>query len=194
MSSSLPGDEHAPPGAKTAYRLRGVLVAIPAIASLGVPPHVVAPDLWVGVALIAIGWAVRVWAQIHLGYRLKRRMALVTCGPYRFCRNPIYLANAAIVIGMVIASEAAWPWIPAAVAWCVLVYRRVVAYEEPRLRRTYGDDYRRYYHAVGRWWPARPRRPAYCGHRLTREAIVAEAMVPLLFVPLFVRAVWLGYV
>jgi protein-S-isoprenylcysteine O-methyltransferase Ste14 len=170
------------------------LVAVPAVAALCVPPRVVAPDLWVGVALIAIGWTVRVWAQMHLGYRMKRRMALVTCGPYRFCRNPIYLANSAIVLGMVVASEAPWAWIPATAAWCVLLFRGVVAYEEPRLRRTYGDEYRRYCRAVGRWWPARPRLPAQCGHRLTREAMLAEAMVPLVAVPLFVRAVWLGYV
>jgi protein-S-isoprenylcysteine O-methyltransferase Ste14 len=194
MTSSSSGDERAPSGARTAYRLRGLLAALPALGALCVPPHVVAWDLWLGVALIAIGWTVRVWAQMHLGYRMKRRMALVTCGPYRFCRNPIYLANSTIVVGMVVASEAPWPWIPAAIAWCVLVFHGVVAYEEPRLRRTYGDDYRRYCRMVGRWWPARPRRPATCGHRLTREAVVAEAMVPLLLVPLFVRAVWLGYV
>jgi protein-S-isoprenylcysteine O-methyltransferase Ste14 len=194
MSSSPPGDEYAPPGVKTVYRLRGMLVALPAVASLLAPPRVIAPDLWVGVALIAVAWTVRIWAQMHLGYRMKRRMTLVTCGPYRLCRNPIYLANAAIVLGMVVASEAPWPWIPVTAVWCALVLCGVVAFEEPRLRRTYGDDYRRYCSAVARWWPARSRPPADCGHRMTREAILAESMVPLVLVPVFVRAIFLGYV
>jgi hypothetical protein len=75
----------------------------------------------------------------------------------------------------------------------MLVLRGVVAYEEPRLRRTYGDDYRRYCRIVPRWWPARSRLPADCEHRLTGEAILAESMVPLVCVPLFIRAVFLGY-
>ena len=194
MPSSPLDDEFAPAGVKTVYRLRGVLVGLPAVAALVAPPRAVAQDLRLGVALIAVGWTVRVWAQMHLGYRMKRRMALVTCGPYRFCRNPIYLANAAIVLGLVLASEAPWPWIPITAVWCALVLRGVVAYEEPRLRRTYCDDYRRYCSAVRAWLPARSSLPSDCEHRMTREAILAESMVPLVLVPVFVRAVLFGYV
>jgi protein-S-isoprenylcysteine O-methyltransferase Ste14 len=192
-TDSHPADRRLLPGSKTAYRFRGVLVAAPAVAAFCVPPHVVSPDLWVGMGLIGVGWMVRVWAQMHLGYRLRRRMALVTCGPFRCCRNPIYLANTAIVLGVVLASEAPWPWIPAAAVWCAVVFRRVVDYEEFRLRRTYGEAYRGYCHAVARWWSTRPFLPAHCAHALTQEALLAESIPPFILVPVFVRAMFLGY-
>jgi protein-S-isoprenylcysteine O-methyltransferase Ste14 len=39
--------------------------------------------------------------------------------------------------------------------FCLVSHAFVAAYEEPTLRRTFGDDYKAYCDRVGRWWPSR---------------------------------------
>ena len=80
---------------------------------------------------------------------------LVVGGPFRWVRNPGYVAVTAMGVGegLFFASPA------------VLVYAAVVAlsfhvfvllYEEPTLRRTYGAEYDDYCRRVPRWLPRRP--------------------------------------
>ena len=77
---------------------------------------------------------------------------LVVRGPYRFVRNPMYVAVLAVVLGQVIAFQ----------SWALLAYLGLIgavtqlfvrAYEEPTLRRVYGDEYATYAEAVPRWVP-----------------------------------------
>lgn len=180
--------------AKTAYRMRGFLAAVPIVVALLAPP-MRAPRIdpfWVGVLLVIAGWGVRIWAQAHLGYRLRRRMTLVTCGPFRFCRNPIYLGNAAVVVGTVAATSPPWSWVLLAAAWCAIVFPAVVLVEEHRLQRVYGRAYRRYRLATPAWWPRLPAVTGRCGHSVPSEALVAEAHVPLVLLPVLVRSLLIG--
>ena len=75
---------------------------------------------------------------------------LVTDGPYRFTRNPMYLGMVCLYIGIVIAFGLMWGllWLPLVV---LAVDRLVIAREEPYLERAFGDDYRRYKARVRRW-------------------------------------------
>src|SRR5215475_14884906 len=74
------------------------LLGIPAIASSLVQA--------LGLTLLALGFLLRVWATVHF-YAHKMRVislepqkALITSGPYRFSRNPLYLGgNVFIFIG-----------------------------------------------------------------------------------------------
>ncbi|MBM4194221.1 MAG: isoprenylcysteine carboxylmethyltransferase family protein [Gemmatimonadetes bacterium] len=76
--------------------------------------------------------------------------ALVARGLYRFCRNPMY---AGIVLSLL--AEARW-WreptmlVYAAVA-AVAFHIRVVTYEEPTLRRLFGESFASYCARVKRW-------------------------------------------
>lgn len=54
----------------------------------------------IGVCLVALAWALRIWAFGHLE---KNRM-LVTTGPYAHCRNPAYLGSFTALIGVALAS------------------------------------------------------------------------------------------
>jgi protein-S-isoprenylcysteine O-methyltransferase Ste14 len=80
---------------------------------------------------------------------------LVIRGPYRYVRNPMYLAVSLILLGEVLLTRSsglfAW-W----AVWFILVNLIVVGYEEPTLRRQFGHAYEQYAAAVGRWLP-RPR-------------------------------------
>lgn len=77
---------------------------------------------------------------------------VVDRGPYRYVRNPIYVAAMLIVLGeaglfgSVTLLEYAGG---AAVAFHLLV----VWYEEPRLRRAFGEPYAAYVRTVRRWIP-----------------------------------------
>lgn len=80
---------------------------------------------------------------------------LVVHGLYRYVRNPMYLGVLILLLG-----EAGFfrslPLLQYAAAWFLIVQLIVVFYEEPSLRRRFGDSYERYYRSVHRWLPARP--------------------------------------
>lgn len=77
---------------------------------------------------------------------------LVVSGAYRHVRNPMYLAVLAIILGQaaMFGSSALLAY-GAAVA--VAFHLFVVLYEEPTLRRSFPEDYRRYAAHVRRWLP-----------------------------------------
>ena len=88
-----------------AYTWRGVLVAPPVMLATVCFWHEYENDVFVwplGLVLFLGGWVLRVWAQQHVCYRLKTTKALTTSGPYTVVRNPIYLGNTLIVLGVVV--------------------------------------------------------------------------------------------
>jgi protein-S-isoprenylcysteine O-methyltransferase Ste14 len=79
---------------------------------------------------------------------------LVTRGPYRFARNPMYVGVLAVILGwaMLFQSTAILRY-AFAVALCCHLF--VVLWEEPHLRRAFGVEYENYCGRVGRWLPKR---------------------------------------
>lgn len=77
---------------------------------------------------------------------------LVVSGLYRYVRNPMYLG-----VSLALGGEALLFWsrqvmIELAVSVAVMdIFVRF--YEEPKLTRTFGNQYWRYWHNVGRWIP-----------------------------------------
>jgi protein-S-isoprenylcysteine O-methyltransferase Ste14 len=80
---------------------------------------------------------------------------LVVGGPFRWTRNPGYIAVVSMIVGqgLVFASPAVLAY-AAVVAVCFHVF--VVFYEEPTLRTTFGAEYDDYCRRVPRWMPRRP--------------------------------------
>jgi protein-S-isoprenylcysteine O-methyltransferase Ste14 len=76
---------------------------------------------------------------------------LVTTGPYRFVRHPMYSLGVVYMAGL-IALTGLWPLIPAAVASYVIILYRTPT-EEGELITRFGDDYRAYMARTGRYWP-----------------------------------------
>jgi protein-S-isoprenylcysteine O-methyltransferase Ste14 len=77
---------------------------------------------------------------------------LVARGPYRLVRNPMYLGA-----GLALAAAALFyqslALLGFAAAFFLAAHLFVLWYEEPTLRRTFGDDYDAYRREVRRWWP-----------------------------------------
>jgi protein-S-isoprenylcysteine O-methyltransferase Ste14 len=79
---------------------------------------------------------------------------LVVGGLYRYVRNPMYLAVAATIVGEALALGQPILLLYA-VAFAVAVTAFVQWYEEPTLRRRFGEAYEAYRVAVPAWWPRR---------------------------------------
>jgi protein-S-isoprenylcysteine O-methyltransferase Ste14 len=132
--------------------------------TLGYALHLAAP-LWLPPAqwLSLTGWllmggggalaysAIRVFNRAGTTIRPDRCPAvLVTSGPYRYTRNPMYVALVLLYTGASLASFLFWPLmlLPFAI-WMVQV--RVVRSEEAHLRRRFGPSYSRYAERVRCW-------------------------------------------
>jgi len=140
---------------KSVYAWRGPLASLPVIFSVFCFVGECENDLVVwslGVLLFVMGWALRMWAQKHLGYRLKIKRTITSSGPYALVRNPIYIANTLVILGTVVMSEVLW-LIPVTLLWCGLVYSLVVRFEERHLTAKYGEEYLNYLRGTQRWWP-----------------------------------------
>jgi len=115
------------------------------------------PIRWVGVVLL-LGAALTVWwtmrsigTNISPSISAREGASLVTIGPYRWIRHPLYSAGFAAFLGVGVALGS----IPclvllAPLAWWLL--RRVHG-EEESLITSYGDAYRRYLTRTGRFIP-----------------------------------------
>ena len=79
---------------------------------------------------------------------------VVRGGAYRVVRNPMYIANVAIIIGSGLLTRS-WRLLVWAAVVLIAFHLFVVAYEEPTLRRSFGGAYEAYVRNVGRWIPRR---------------------------------------
>jgi protein-S-isoprenylcysteine O-methyltransferase Ste14 len=108
-----------------------------------------------GFLVAACGEALRLWAAGHL----IKTDALVTSGPYRHTRNPLYLGRLLILTGLCVMAR-----LPFGIHWVLLGlgYGVFFAYylprkervEPARLRETHGEAYERYFRAVPALWPS----------------------------------------
>jgi len=80
---------------------------------------------------------------------------LVVQGLYRYVRNPMYLSVSTMLLGEALLARS----IALLGYWAIFFAAAnlfVIVYEEPILRRQFGDSYERYTKQVGRWLPRRP--------------------------------------
>ncbi len=84
---------------------------------------------------------------------------LVARGPYRYTRNPMYVAMLATVLGWAVLFGAAW-LVVYALLLLAFFWSFVQFYEEPRLAREFGAEYLAYQRRVNRWLPWPPRSKA----------------------------------
>ena len=80
----------------------------------------------------------------------KTPSALVRTGPYRWSRNPMYVAGVIILVGLVLlVDEARAALVLPIYVW--LVARRFVPADERRMLALFGDEWRAYAREVRRW-------------------------------------------
>lgn len=105
-------------------------------------------SLAIGLPVAAAGLALRAAASGHI----RKNDALATSGPYRYCRNPLYLGSAILAAGFLIAAACAWLAIAAGILFAA-VYAPVIRREEAFLAQRFGSAFAAYCRDVPRFWP-----------------------------------------
>lgn len=80
---------------------------------------------------------------------------LVVGGLYRYVRNPMYLAVTATIVGQALLLGR-YALLAYAAVFLSITMAFVTFYEEPTLRRQFGEQYDTYRSAVPGWWPRLP--------------------------------------
>ena len=101
-----------------------------------------------GIALILVGYAIRLWAA---GY-LKKMNELTTAGPFAYTRNPLYLGSFLIACGYGLMT---WRLDVAIVilALFIIFHGGAILYEESLLRAEFGQPFLDYCKRVPRMLP-----------------------------------------
>lgn len=110
-----------------------------------------------GVGIATLGEGLRLWAIRHVGPKTRssrklRADGLVTTGPFAYVRNPLYLGNALLCLGIAVASGT--PWLPLGLPLLFLFWwRSIIPAEERFLAGAFGDEFARYRAQVRRFLP-----------------------------------------
>ncbi len=112
---------------------------------------------WLGAVLWVLSLALLVWTYQALGRNLTDTVAprgnatLVTSGPYRFVRHPMYSSFLGIAAGLALLTA---NWLIGAggmLVWLLMATR--TSREEAALIDRFGEDYRTYCRRTGRFLP-----------------------------------------
>jgi protein-S-isoprenylcysteine O-methyltransferase Ste14 len=114
------------------------------------------PSLAVAAVLLIPGFGLLFWSLL-LFFKARTSplpmvptTTIVRSGPYRWTRNPMYLAMLLIYTGVALWFDVFWAliFVPAVI---FLVGRLVIRKEERYLEEKFGGEYRRYQSEVRRW-------------------------------------------
>lgn len=139
-------------------RTLGVLRLVAVFVLVGTVVYLARPTplgVTVGFVFAAAGEAVRLWAAGHL----LKTQELITSGPYRYTRNPLYLGRLLIFTGLCIMARL--PYYSNVIV-LLLGYGVFFGYylprkervEPARLREMHGEPFERYFRAVPALFPA----------------------------------------
>jgi protein-S-isoprenylcysteine O-methyltransferase Ste14 len=112
--------------------------------------------LWLGLALLVLGVGIAAWgirtmqaAGTNVNPGLPTTV-IVASGPFRFSRNPLYLALTLLHLGLTLAFNTWWG-IVVLVPVLIIMHRGVVLREERYLEQKFGESYRQYLSTVRRY-------------------------------------------
>jgi protein-S-isoprenylcysteine O-methyltransferase Ste14 len=111
----------------------------------------------VALALVAAGLFVAYWARVHLGRNwsgevmVKEGHTLITSGPYRWVRHPIYAGMTLALVGTALASGAPYGFLGLVLILFGFLVR--VRLEEALMRETFPADYAEYTRHTARLIP-----------------------------------------
>lgn len=111
---------------------------------------------WAGGFLFVTPWGLAIWAMMTFRRHhtpvdpLGKVTAIVTEGPFRYTRNPMYLHLMLVYIGGILLFHLIWSAILLVPVFLALRYG-VIAREERHLQAAFGEEYAEYCRRVRRW-------------------------------------------
>jgi protein-S-isoprenylcysteine O-methyltransferase Ste14 len=112
-----------------------------------------------GGVLAVFGEALRLWGIAYAGSLTRATGSVgapevIVAGPFAHLRNPLYVGNIMLYVGIGIMSNALFPWLVLATfVYFVFQYSQIVSLEEDFLEREFGDRYREFSSNVPRFVP-----------------------------------------
>ena len=106
----------------------------------------------IGIPVTLLGGFLAVWGMVTLGVMNSSGLkgGFVSCGPYRFTRNPQYLGDIILFVGVSIIANSLLLWITHALG--ILVFAIAPVIEERWLEDQYGQGYHEYRRDIPRFW------------------------------------------
>jgi protein-S-isoprenylcysteine O-methyltransferase Ste14 len=133
--------------------------------------HPTTQTLVVGFLILLSGESIRLWGVSIVGSETRTTAGaggtnLITTGPFAYVRNPLYLGNILLYLGIGVMSNALFPWlVVGGMIFFSLQYFLIVTLEEEYLGKTFGLAYEDYASRVRRFLPRlRKYRAASVGH------------------------------
>ncbi len=119
-------------------------------------PVVLHSNAWAFVAFV-VGFSLALWGErtfVHAGTELMPSSAtnskLVTTGPFRYTRNPMYsgLLLAMLAVALYFG---AWPFYVSIIVLLIIIQAAFIPFEEAKMERQYGAAFQEYKSRTRRW-------------------------------------------
>ena len=151
------------------------------------------PNVLIGLAVLLLGEATRMWSVSYAGGETRTTKvgapSLCTAGPYGFVRNPIYVGNMLMYLGIVIVAGS-----PNLALMCIttmtffiIQYSLIISLEEEKLSELFGEEYSIYKNNVrsiiprlSRWKTDDDRTPLSFGKLIKTEKRTLQNVVFIL--------------
>lgn len=147
-----------------ALRLLALLVVLPLFGYLINPDWVAwarfaVPDWarWIAAGVAVALLPVMVWIFASIGknisatHETRQGHTLVTHGPYRWVRHPLYSVGFVFAVALTVVTALWWLAVGMLLPLAILLLR--TSKEEAKLIETFGDEYREYVKRTGRFFP-----------------------------------------
>ena len=161
--------------------------------------------LLIGFAVALIGELIRFWGVSWAGSETRTTGGvggtfLIISGPFAYVRNPLYVGNILLYLGLGIMSFALFPYLQiVAIIFFLIQYYFIVSEEEKYLLEKFKDDYRDYCKNVPAFFPrlspyknsaiVQPRYNPKAGFRSEKRSLQAFIGISLLLIILwFIRS------
>ena len=105
----------------------------------------------VGIPMVVLGGLLAVWGMVAIGWKNTSGLkgGFVSTGPHRFTRNPQYVGDIVLFLGVSVIANSLLLWITHLLIALVFIVAPFA--EEPWLEEQYGDAYREYRKRVRRF-------------------------------------------
>ena len=139
------------------WALAYTFIAVGASYLIGWPQIPGPPLVWLGVVLIVLGIGLSVTAAMlfrredtEVNPTSPANRKLVTSGPFRRTRNPMYLGLVLATLGIALW-VGAWPMLLAPIAVFATTNWVHIPFEEEKMRRQFGPSFDAYANKTRRW-------------------------------------------